>query len=108
MDRLKNACDGKSETRGGMNMPEFSKKLIELYPNRENDIKKPSIRAAIMVATILATKGSKPVRANPLFYQILIDVIGSEISYENEGERNYVLTELIEKELDKYTLDDRK
>lgn len=75
---------------------------------RGNEVKKPSIRAAIMVATILATNGSKPVRSNPLFAQILIDVIGSEILLEEKGESNFALSELIERELSKYTSDDRK
>ena len=61
-----------------------------------------------MVATILATKGSKPVRDNPVFNQVLMDVIGSEIFYENKGEHDSVLTQLIEQELDKFTPEDRK
>lgn len=73
---------------------------------RGNEVKKPSIRAAIMVATILATKGSKPVRENPLFYQVLKDVIGSEVFHE--GDSDSLLDELITKELDKYALDERK
>jgi gas vesicle protein GvpN len=94
--------------RSGLPWREAARIVDIIRGIRGNDIKKPSIRAAIMVATILATKGLKPVRANPLFYHILIDVIGSEISYENEEERNSFLIELIEKELDKYTPDDRK
>lgn len=75
---------------------------------RGNEVKKPSVRAAIMVATILATKGSKPVRGNPVFTQVLMDVIGSEIFYENEDESNNLLAQRIEAELEKYTPEDRK
>jgi gas vesicle protein GvpN len=94
--------------RSGLPWREAARVVDIVRGIRGNEVNKPSIRAAIMVATILATKGSKPVRENPVFYQVLMDVIGSEIFYENEGERDSVLTQLIEQELDKYTPDDRK
>ena len=94
--------------RSGLPWREAARIVDVIRGIRENDVKKPSIRAAIMVATILATKGSKPVHANPLFYQILKDVIGSEFFHENDGEGNLLLDKLIEAELDKYALDDRK
>jgi gas vesicle protein GvpN len=94
--------------RSGLPWREAARVVDVVRGIRGNEVKKPSIRAAIMVSTILATKGSKPVRANPLFYQILMDVIGSEISYENDGEGNSLLAKRIEEELDKYTPDDRK
>ncbi|TGE34897.1 gas vesicle protein GvpN [Desulfosporosinus fructosivorans] len=95
-------------SRSGLPWREAARIVDVIRGIRGNDIIKVSIRAAIMVATILATKGSKPVRSNPLFYQILMDVIGSEISYENDGESNSLLSKRIESELDKYTPEDRK
>lgn len=94
--------------RSGLPWREAARVVDVVRGIRGNEVKKPSIRAAIMVSTILATKGSKPVRANPVFYQVLMDVIGSEISYENDGEGNSLLAKRIEQELDKYTPDDRK
>ena len=94
--------------RSGLPWREAARVVDIVRGIRGNEIKKPSIRASIMVATILATNGSRPVRSNPLFCQTLIDVIGSEISYENAEKHNAVLGELIEKELDRYTPDDRK
>ena len=94
--------------RSGLPWREAARVVDIVRGIRGNEIKKPSIRASIMVATILATNGSRPVRSNPLFCQTLIDVIGSEISYENAEKHNAILGELIEKELDRYTPDDRK
>ena len=94
--------------RSGLPWREAARVVDIIRGVRGNEVHKPSIRAAIMVATILATKGSKPVRDNPVFYQVLMDVIGSEIFYENKGEHHSVLTELIEQELDKFTPEDRK
>jgi nitric oxide reductase NorQ protein len=94
--------------RSGLQWREAARIVDVIRGIRGNDAKKPSIRAAIMVATILATKGSKPTRENPLFHQVLMDVIGSEFFYETEGVGNLMLDELIEMELDKYAYDDRK
>ncbi|KUO76810.1 MAG: gas vesicle protein GvpN [Desulfosporosinus sp. BRH_c37] len=94
--------------RSGLPWREAARVVDIVHGIRGDEVSKPSIRAAIMVATILATKGSKPVRENPVFNQVLMDVIGSELFYENKEERDTVLTQLIEKELDKYTPDDRK
>ncbi|WP_407312192.1 gas vesicle protein GvpN [Desulfosporosinus sp. SB140] len=94
--------------RSGLPWREAARIIDVIRGIRGNDVKKPSVRAAIMVATILATNGSRPVRANPLFFQILMDVIGSELSYENNGEDNSLLAERIKVELDKYTPEDRK
>lgn len=94
--------------RSGLPWREAARVVDVVRGIRGNEVKKPSIRAAIMVSTILVTKGSKPVRANPVFYQVLMDVIGSEIFYENDGEGNSLLAKRIEQELDKYTPDDRK
>lgn len=94
--------------RSGLPWREAARIVDVIRGIRGNEVKKPSIRAAIMVATILATNGSKPTSTNPLFYQILMDVIGSEISYENDGESNSLLAKRIEEELDKYTPENRK
>ncbi|MDR3587839.1 MAG: gas vesicle protein GvpN [Desulfosporosinus sp.] len=94
--------------RSGLPWREAARVVDIVRGIRGNDVKKPSIRAAIMVATILATKGSKPVRANPLFHQILMDVIGSEFSSENDSDDNSLLVKRIDEELDKYTPEDRK
>ena len=94
--------------RSGLPWREAARIVDVIRGIRGNNVIKVSIRAAIMVATILATKGSKPVSSNPLFYQILIDVIGSEISYENDGKSNLLLAKRIEAELDKYNPEDRK
>jgi len=94
--------------RSGLPWREAARVVDIVRGIRGNEVHKPSIRAAIMVATILVTKGSKPVRDNPVFYQVLMDVIGSEVFYENNGERDAALTQLIEQILDKYTADDGK
>jgi gas vesicle protein GvpN len=95
--------------RSGLPWREAARIVDVIRGIRGDEVKKPSIRAAIMVATILATKGSKPTSENPLFYQVLVDVIGSEFSHEYDGEGNLLLLDkLIEEELEKYALDDRK
>lgn len=72
---------------------------------RGEEIKKSSVRAAIMTATILATKASKPVRENPFFVQVLIDVLGSEFSREDGNLRGEFLESRILDELEKYAQD---
>lgn len=72
---------------------------------RGEEVHKSSARAAIMVAKVLATKGSKPVRDNPLFPQLLFDVLGSEFSNGDHPEQRYSLNMRIESELEKYTQD---
>lgn len=94
--------------RSGLPWREAARIVDIIRGIRGNSVKKPSIRAAIMVATILATKGSKPVRENPIFLQVLMDVIGSEIFHENEDESTNSLVKRIETELDKFTPEDRK
>lgn len=94
--------------RSGLPWREAARVVDIISGIRGRGIKKPSIRAAIMVATILATNGSKPVSSNPLFSQILIDVIGSEILNINESDCDFDLVELINSELDKFTPEDRK
>ena len=94
--------------RSGLPWREAARVVDIVRGIRGIEIDKPSIRASIMVATILATKGSKPVRENPVFKQVLMDVVGSEFFYDNKGKHNSVLTQLIEQELDKFTPEDRK
>ncbi|MHB8124455.1 MAG: gas vesicle protein GvpN [Desulfitobacteriaceae bacterium] len=72
---------------------------------RGEEIAKSSVRAAIMTATILATKASKPIRENPFFFQVLIDVLGSEFSREDVNLRGQFLESRILNELEKYTQD---
>lgn len=72
---------------------------------RGNDIKKSSIRAAIMVASVLSSKGSKPVKENLLFTQILLDVLGSEFFHINDAEGKSTLSQRIEAELERYSQD---
>jgi nitric oxide reductase NorQ protein len=94
--------------RSGLHWREAARIVDIIRGIRGNTVKKPSIRAAIMVAKILATKGSKPVRENPIFLQVLLDVIGSEIFHENDDENHNLLVQCIEAELDKFTPEDRK
>lgn len=94
--------------RSGLPWREAARIVDIIQGIRGNDVKKPSIRAAIMVAKILATKGSKPTCENSLFYQVLMDVIGSEFFHENDEEGDLKLDKLIRAELGKFTKDDRK
>lgn len=65
---------------------------------RGEEIGKPSVRAAIMIGTILVAKGSKPVPDNPFFYKVIEDVLGSEFSYGDLALRN-TLVERIKQEV---------
>ncbi|WP_088228087.1 gas vesicle protein GvpN [Desulfosporosinus sp. FKB] len=94
--------------RSGLPWREAARIVDIIRGIRRNSVKKPSIRAAIMVATILATRGFKPVSENPVFLQVLMDVIGSEIFYESDDVSNNQLLERIRTELDKYISEDRK
>lgn len=38
--RLLNACLGKSESQGGLNLPEMKKQLIQLFPEQRKEIQK--------------------------------------------------------------------
>lgn len=94
--------------RSGLPWREAARIVDIIRGIRRNSVKKPSIRAAIMVASILATRGFKPVSENPVFLQVLMDVIGSEIFYESDDVSNNQLLERIRTELDKYISEDRK
>ena len=72
---------------------------------RGSEVHKSSIRASIMVATILATKGVKPSRSNQFFAQVLLDVLGSEFTNYQESHKKTVLQERIAEQLEKYTWD---
>lgn len=72
---------------------------------RGTDVEKSSVRAAIMVGSILATKGMRPTRDNSFFIQLLQDVLGSEFINDGQSKRPLWLAERIESELDKYALD---
>jgi hypothetical protein len=37
-DAFNNACNGKSASNGGLNLPQFRKDAIQLYPEHENEI----------------------------------------------------------------------
>ncbi|KLU67578.1 MULTISPECIES: gas vesicle protein GvpN [Desulfosporosinus] len=94
--------------RSGLPWREAARIVDIIRGIRRNSVKKPSIRASIMVATILATRGFKPLSENPVFLQVLMDVIGSEIFYESDDVSNNQLLERIRTELEKYISEDRK
>ena len=91
--------------RSGLHWREAARVVDIVRGIRGTDIQKSSVRAAIMVASILASKGQKPVKENPFFYQILMDVLNSEFFQikDVEGKRN--LPQRIEAEIQKYCLD---
>lgn len=93
--------------RSGLPWREAARIVDIIRGIRGVDIPKSSVRAAIMVATILATKGSKPQRDNPLFVQVLMDVLGSEFMQRDEPQRKALLVRRVEAELEKY-VEDRK
>lgn len=69
---------------------------------RGHEIKKPSVRAAIMIGTILANKALKPTSENQFFEQILLDVLGSEFFSQADQDRIFDLNQRIQTELGKY------
>ncbi len=107
------ALDRESEVaivagRSGLPWREAARVVDIVRGIRGEEIAKSSVRAAIMTATILATKASKPVRDNPFFVQVLKDVLGSEFSREDANLRGQFLESRILNELGKYTQEDRK
>lgn len=91
--------------RSGLHWREAARVVDIVRGIRGIDIPKSSVRAAIMVASILASKGLKPVKENSFFYQILMDVLGSEFFHIKDvgGKRN--LPQRIEAEIQKYCQD---
>lgn len=91
--------------RSGLHWREAARVVDIVRGIRGTDIPKSSVRAAIMVASILASKGQKPVKENPFFYQILMDVLDSEFFQIKDvgGKRN--LPQRIEAEIQMYCLD---
>jgi len=104
------ALDRESEVaivagRSGLPWREAARVVDIVRGIRGEEIAKTSVRAAIMTATILATKASKPVRDNPFFVQVLTDVLGSEFSREDTNLRGQFLESRILNELEKYVQD---
>lgn len=88
--------------RSGLHWRESARVVDIVRGIRGTDTPKSSVRAALMVASVLANKGLKPVKENSFFNQILMDVLGSEFFHikDLEGKRN--LPQRIEEELQKY------
>lgn len=89
--------------RSGLSWREAARIVDIVNAVRGDQIAKPSIRAAIMIATILATKGSKPVRENHFFLQVVEDVLASEFSGDSGLPGKGILAEGIKREVEKYS-----
>ncbi|MHB1651526.1 MAG: gas vesicle protein GvpN [Desulfitobacteriaceae bacterium] len=72
---------------------------------RGSDVLKSSVRAAIMVASILATQGTKPTRDNVFFAQLLQDVLSSEFTNDGNPQRTGLIAQRIDFELERYSQD---
>lgn len=69
------------------------------------EVAKSSVRASIMVGTILAAKGMRPAVENPFFAQLLSDVLSSEFSLGGDPAKTVKLTQRIAAELERYGQD---
>ena len=88
--------------KAGLPWREAARIVDIVHALRGKETLKGSVRAAIMIGTILTTKGIKPSRDNSFFYQVIEDVLGSEFPEGTLANRQ-VLKERIKYEVDRYS-----